>query len=74
MTRKLIDLPSGGVLKIDQAVAEVFLAHIERCCANDAKASARALRRRDALLVKLGEPGRRHVRLMANTVASLCPR
>lgn len=64
---------SGGALKFDPAVVEVFLAHIEGCCA-DGRTSTAALRRRDALLVELGEPGRRHVRLVAAAVGGLCPR
>lgn len=68
------ELPSGGPLKVDAKVAEVFVAHISGVCAGKDQESRAAFRKRDSLLKSLGEPGRRHVRLVSEVLAGLCPR
>ena len=59
---------SGGPLGFDSRVAEIFMAHIEVCCAPDERTSRAAARRRDQIFDGLDEKQQGYVSLVASAI------
>jgi len=62
---------SGGPLGLDARVAQIFLAHIEICCATDEETGAAAARRRDKMLEEIDEKQHGYVQLVASAMTRL---
>jgi hypothetical protein len=70
-----MNLPSGGPHKLDPAIAEMMLAHIEVFCAPDgSKLERDAARRRDELARSLDDRQRSLAGLLARSIERICSR
>ncbi len=64
-------LPSGGSLKLDPRVAEIFLLHLDVLCAPyPSRRYADSKRRCDDLLLRLDDDQRRWARVIAEGLAN----